>query len=63
MVNKTKAEKGQKVKVVDCLHGHEFPIGTVVICVSQEIGSSCEFEYLSGSDYWWMEPEEYEIIE
>lgn len=63
MANTVMAKKGQKVKVVDCLYGHDFPIGSVVVCT--EVGNitgGC-FDYEDGSDFWWMEPEEYVILE
>lgn len=56
------AEVGQKVKVVDRLYGHDFPIGSVVVCTAVcNIG--WRFDYEDGSDFWFMEPEEYVILE
>mgnify|MGYP005817846563 CR=1 FL=1 len=64
MVNRIMAEEGQRVKVVDCSHGHGFPIGETVICTFASTQDTFgRFEYLDGSDFWGMEPEEYEIIE
>ena len=56
------AEVGQKVKVVDCLYGHDFPIGSVVVC-TEVYNTYVRFEYLDGSDFWGMKPEEYVILE
>lgn len=54
-------EVGTLVKVVDNINNHGFSIGEVV----RYVGGPGEdgFEYVDGSDFWFMEPEEYEVIE
>ena len=56
------AKVGQKVKVVDCLYGHDFPIGSIVVCTAV-YNYDGMFEYEDGSDFRSMEPEEYVILE
>lgn len=65
-MNKIQANVGQKVKVVDRLHGHKFPIGSIVVCTAVcniDGNADGRFDYEDGSGFWFMEPEEYVILE
>lgn len=58
-------KQGTKVKVVDCINGHEFQIGEVVARVyaaydTIEHGSLAFQSDRSG--VWYMQPDEYEIL-
>jgi hypothetical protein len=53
-------EVGTLVKVVDNVSGHEFRIGETVK-FRGGVGQD-EFEYLDGSDYWFLVPEDYNLL-
>ena len=54
-------EIGTLVKIIDNNSGHEFSIGEVVRYVGELADD--EFEHLDCSDYWFVGPEDYEIIQ
>lgn len=62
--NMTNPQPGDKVKVVDCIHGHRFEIGEVVEIKGVDHldgGISCECH--NETTHWWLEPEEFEKVE
>lgn len=52
---------GTLVQVIANYLGHEFSIGEIVVRVDED--DEGRFDYLDGSDYWYLSPDEYEIVE
>jgi hypothetical protein len=51
---------GTRVQVIANYSGHEFPIGEIVVRVDED--DECRFDSLDGSDFWYLDPDEYEIV-
>ena len=50
---------GTRVQVIANSSGHEFSIGEIVVRTDDD--ESC-FDSLDGSDFWYLDPDEYEIV-
>lgn len=51
---------GTRVRVTASYFGHGFPIGEIVVRVDED--DKCRFDFLDGSDFWYVHPVEYEIV-
>lgn len=52
---------GTRVQVIANSSEHEFSIGEIVVRVDED--DECRFDSLDGSDFWYVSPDEYEIVE
>ena len=52
---------GTCVRVIASYFWHEFSIGEIVVRVDED--DEGRFDSLDGSDYWYVHPDEYEIVE
>lgn len=52
---------GREVKVIKCLHGHEFEIGEIVTITSW-MGDDKLLEYKANNS-WWLSRSEFEVID
>lgn len=51
---------GSKVRVVDCIYGHEFEIGQFVTIELQERINS--YKCTDGKETWWLSRKEFQLI-
>ena len=52
---------GTLVQVIANYSGHEFSIGEIVVRVDED--DEGRFDSLGGSDFWYLDPDEYEIVD
>jgi hypothetical protein len=53
-------EVGQKVRIIDCKHGHRLEIGDIGI-IEQIAGGFPEYRVMADGDWWWLSEDEMEI--
>ena len=51
---------GTRVRVIANSLGHKFSIGEIVVRVDED--DEDRFDSLDGSDFWYLDPDEYEIV-
>jgi hypothetical protein len=52
---------GTRVRVIANHSRHEFSIGEIVVRTGEY--NEGRFDYLDGSDFWYVSPRDYEIVE
>jgi hypothetical protein len=60
---KQKYKVGQIIRIKECLHGHDFPVGEEVRIKKVDFdGEEITAEYLDGKDFWYVGFDEVEPL-